>query len=138
MMLTRVSLSFVAAWCLLFFSTTCFGLDFNPGQYEVTSVVEMPGMPAGAIPPQTIVECMTDEDPIPKKNMETQECEISNIKQTSTTVTWDMECTQEGQKMTSQGKMIYSGDTFDGTIVVNVSGMAMTTKISGKRLGKCQ
>jgi len=126
-----MTLIFMPAWAL----------DFEPGQYEITSKIDMPGMPA-TIPPQTIIQCMTDQDPVPNSNLENQDCKITNMKQTKTTVSWELECVQQGQKMTSTGQMTYKGDAFEGTIQTNLGpnagNMVMTTVITGKRLSNCE
>ena len=38
--------------CMLLAALPAWGLDLNPGKYQITAKVEMPGMPAG-MPPQT-------------------------------------------------------------------------------------
>lgn len=129
--------------CVLFlFSTSAFALNLNPGKYAITSTVQMPGMPAGAIPPQTVTQCITEQDPIPQNDASSQDCEIKNMRQTDNTVTWEMECVQQGTKMTSQGKMTYAGDSFEGSITMNMGpqsgNMAVVTTITGQRLGDCQ
>ena len=53
-----------------------------------------------------------------------------------------MECSQQGQEMTSTGEMTYHGDRFEGTIK-NVMGpqagnMTIVTTITGKRVGDCR
>lgn len=129
--------------CVLFIcSTFSYALDFNPGTYEITSTVEMPGMPVGSVPAQTIVQCVTAQDPIPETNADSQDCKIKNMKQTGNTVTWEMECVLQGQTMTSQGKIIYAGDNFKGTVMMimglEAGSMTITTVIKGKRVGNCQ
>ncbi len=123
-------------FCWTIIALPSLALDFEPGKYEIISKIDMPGMPV-AIPPQTIVQCMTDQDPVPNSNPENQDCKIMDIQQTKTTVSWKMECIQQGQKMISTGKMIYKGDSFKGTIQTNSGNMIMTTVITGKRLSDC-
>ena len=136
----KTILSFLGMGCVMFlFSATAFGLDLNPGKYEITSKVEMPGMPV-SVPPTTITQCITKEDPVPKQD-ESSNCKIKNMKQTGNSVSWDMECDQQGQKMTSSGEMSYSGDTFKGTVTAKMGAqagnMTMTMKMTGKRIGGC-
>jgi Protein of unknown function (DUF3617) len=123
------------------FAIPSLALDFQPVKYEITSKVEMPGMP-GTIPPQTITQCIAEQDPLPNQNPENQECKIVDMKQTDNTITWKMECDQRGQKITSTGSMTYKGDSFEGTILTNMGpqagNMTMTTIITGKRLSDCQ
>ncbi|MBI9090555.1 MAG: DUF3617 family protein [Desulfobacterium sp.] len=127
---------------LLLCSTFSYAFDFNPGTYEITSTVEMPGMPVGSVPPQTIVQCVTAQDPIPETNAESEDCKMKNMKQAGNTVTWELECVLQGQTMASQGEIRYAGDNFKGTVIMEmgpeVGSMTITTVITGKRLGNCQ
>ena len=128
-------------FCLTLTGIPAWSLDFEPGKYEITSKIDMPGMPA-TIPPQTIIQCMTDQDPLPNSNLENQGCKITDMKQTKTTVSWKMECIQQDEKITGTGLMTYSSNKFKGTIQTNLGpnsgNMTMTKVISGKRLSDCE
>ncbi len=141
-MLSKSAAVFMLMLCLVLFSNPVWGLNFEPGMYEITSKVEMPGMPAGAVPPQTITQCLTKQEPVPNKDAGGQTCVIKDMNQDGNTITWKMECDQQGQKMTSEGQMSYNGDSFEGTSTMNMGSqagnMTMTTLISGKRIGDCQ
>lgn len=123
-------------------STTALALDFNPGNYTVTSSVQMPGMPEGTIPPQTMTQCVTEKDPIPKNDASVQGCDITNIEQKNNTVSWEMECQQQGTTMKSQGHVTYAGDSFNGSVTMNMGpqagNMTVITTMTGKRVGDCQ
>lgn len=140
-MLKNIITIILIVCCMTLFAIPSIALDFQPGKYEITSKVEMPGMP-GAIPPQTIIQCITEQDPIPKQNPENQECKIVDMNQTGNTITWKMECDQQGQKITSTGSITYKGDSFKGTILTNMGSqagdMTMTTIITGKRISDCE
>jgi hypothetical protein len=115
-------------------------IEFNPGLYEITSEIKMPGMPV-AIPPQTMTECLTNEDRVPNMDSVGQGCKIKDMKQTKNTIVWKMECTQEGHKVESECRITYHGDTFEGTVKTKMGpetgNMNITTIITGKRIGKC-
>ena len=123
------------------FAVTAWGLDLQEGKYEITSKVEMAGMP-GQMPSTTVTQCLTEQDPVPDKSASGQNCKISEIKTKGNTVTWDMECDQQGVKVKSTGQMTYSGDKFEGiikTIMGPESGnMTINTVVSGKRIGECK
>lgn len=127
---------------LIVFSLPAWGLEFKPGMYEITSTVEMPGMPAGSVPPQTITQCLTEQDPAPNKGTGDQECKMIKMDKDGNTVTWKMECDQQGQKLTSDGEIIYKGDNFKGTITTllgpEAGNMTIKTVIAGNRIGNCQ
>jgi hypothetical protein len=113
------------------------------GRWEVTVQMDMPGMPM-QLPPQTLTQCITPEqakDPkrsVPQagRGQNPNDCSVSDYKVEGNKVTWAMKC--EGREpMTGSGEMVYSGDTYKGTVKVNTSGQNMTMNYSGKRLGDC-
>lgn len=121
--------------------TQVWGADFQEGRYEITSTVKMPGMPMQP-PPTTITECLTPQDPVPNQSAADANCKILDMKTQGNTVTWKMECNQQGQEMKSSGKMVYHGDRFEGTVDTvmgaQAGNMEMTTTINGKRIGACE
>jgi len=131
---------FVSCLCLLLTTIPSWGLDLNPGKYEIITNVEMKGMPGG-MAPQTTTQCLTEQDPVPAGSANAQGCKMTDMKVNGNTVTYTMECEQQGMKITTTGKMTYMGDAFEGTSKTEMGpaagGMTVTTKISGKRIGKC-
>ncbi len=140
-MKTRIIGCFILWLFLIITAIPCAASEFNPGQYEITSSVEMPGMPAGSIPDKTMVQCMTEQDPIPKIGDSGQDCKVKNIKKSGNTMTWEMECVQMGQKMVSQGQLTFSKDKFKGNSTIQMGpeagNRAVVIQISGIRLGEC-
>ncbi len=140
-MLKNIVTIILITGCMALFAIPSLALDFQPGKYEITSKVEMPGMP-GSIPPQTAIHCLTEQDPVPNQNPEDQNCKILDMQEKDNTITWKMECDQQGQKITSTGSMTYKGDSFEGTILTNMGpqagNMTMTTVITGQRLADCE
>ena len=140
-MFKKIAAIFLIQACMAFFSVTAWGLDLQDGKYEITSKVEMPGMPM-QMPPITVTQCITGQDPVPNQSTAGQQCNIMDIKTKGNTITWKMECTQQGQKMQATGKMVYYGDHFEGTanavLGSEIGNMTITTVIKGKRIGACQ
>lgn len=128
-------------FCIFFLVSTSWAFDFVPGLYEITSKVEMPEMPS-SIPPQKTTQCMTKQDSLPTKNVASQDCKVTDLVTKGNTVSWKMECNQQGQKMKSTGQITYNGESFAGTIKSDLGpqagNMIITTVISGKRIGDCQ
>ena len=118
-----------------------WGLDLQPGEYEITSKVEMPGMPM-QMPPQTTTQCLTEKDPVPNQSVQNQGCKIKDMKTKGNTVTWKMVCDQDGTKTESSGSMTYHGDHFEGTFQTKMGpemgNTIVSTVITGKRIGKCR
>ena len=140
-MLKKTTIICLIMFCMFFLVSTSWTLDFVPGRYEITSKVEMPGMPSST-PPQTTTQCMTKQDPLPTKNVASQDCKVTDLVTKGNTVSWKMECNQQGQKMKSTGQITYNGENFEGTIKTDLGpqagNMIITTVISGKRIGDCQ
>jgi hypothetical protein len=113
------------------------------GRWEVRTEMSMPGMPM-SMPPTTTIQCITPADANdPQKAMPPQDsrrgendCAVSDYKTDGNKVTWSTKCTKP-QPMTGKGEMVYTGDTYTGTMTMDMSGMAMTMKYTGKRLGDC-
>ena len=140
-MLKKHTIIYLTMFFMFLLVSTSWALDFVPGRYEITSKVEMPGMPS-SIPPQTTTQCMTKQDPLPTKNVASQDCKVTDLVTKGNTVSWKMECNQQGQKMKSTGQITYNGESFEGTIKTDLGpqagNMIITTVISGKRIGDCQ
>lgn len=109
----------------------------KPGLWEVTTTVEMPGMPYQP-PPTTIRHCYTaqevKENPVPKDN----NCKITDLKTSGNKTTWKMECTGEAAAK-GEGEMTYHGDSaYEGKSKMQTQGMTMAMKYKAKRLGECK
>jgi hypothetical protein len=113
--------------------------NIQEGMWEITSKVEMPGMPM-EMPPMKYTQCLTKEDLVPQSSQPGEECKITQTKVTGNTVTWTMQCKGQGGTMTGTGSVTYSGTSFKGTIKMTMpeSNMEMTSHISGHRIGDCE
>ena len=124
------------------------------GKWEVTTQMEMAGMPAGrGMPPMTVTQCITkeqSEDPQklvpqpPQRGGQQSDCKVSDYKMVGSKVTWTMKCTTP-QAVDGTGEVTYGADTYEGTMTMNMTmarggqtmPMQMTMKMNGKRLGDC-
>jgi len=126
---------------MLIAALPAWGLNLNPGKYEITTKVEMSGMPGGT-PPQTMTQCLNEQDPVPDSSAGAQGCKITDMKTSGNTVTYTMECDQQGMQTKSTGEITYKGDSFEGTTETNMGpaagNMTITTVVKGKRIGKCE
>lgn len=117
------------------------GPDLEDGMWEVTTEVNMPGL-AMKIPAIVYRHCLTKDDIIPKQGPADQEtCTYSTPKTKGNTVSWSMECKSPGGKTTHQGEITYRGTSFDGSIIMSMTGvvdMSGTNRITGRRIGDCQ
>lgn len=116
----------------------------KPGLWEVTTSMEMPGMPQ-AMPPAKMQHCYRpDEVKDLRKTLPEQQkanCKTSDWKQSGNTATWKMSCGGE-MPMTMTGSMTYDGDRYGGVIKATMDHggqkMNMTQKIDARRIGDCK
>lgn len=116
--------------------------NMQEGLWEITSSIEMPGMPAMA--PMKNTQCLTKKDLVPQSQEKSQDCKITQTGMSGNTVTWTMKCSGEGGEVEGTGKITYSGDTFQGTMTMNIQNpgqggkMQMTQHMTGHRIGNCK
>jgi hypothetical protein len=103
--------------------------------------MDMPGMPV-KMPEQKTTRCITPEQAntpagaLPTgPNGEDKSCMISDHKVEGNKVTWKMACS--AQKMTGDGEMVFSGDSYTGKMNLTMPQGSMSMKYTGKRIGDC-
>ena len=116
--------------------------NMHEGKWEITTVMEMPGLPF-AIPPVTYTHCLSKKDAVPQKGEKNQDCKMISTDIQGDTVFWVMECRNKTEVVRSTGNITYHRDSFAGNInMTTTSGGkesgTMNSKISGRRLGACQ
>ncbi len=143
-MAKRIVLISVMVFCLacgLSCSRGSGGLALEEGQYEITYKSEMPGMPV-SMPPVTVTQCLTKQNPVPNQSTGNQECRITEMKTEGDTVTWTMECTQGGSTMHATGTITFQGDRLQGETRMEMGPEAgnrvIITHMEGRRTGPCQ
>jgi hypothetical protein len=119
----------------------------RPGQWETTTQMQMPGMPAGfQMPTIPGSQCVTPDmakDPataVPRQSGRGRgskdDCKVSD-KTSGSTVTWSVACTNP-DKVTGTGEMTFTGDdSYTSTMKLVMAQGEMTMKITGKRTGDC-
>lgn len=122
--------------------------NINPGMWETTSTVTLniPNMPAGAMPPQTqsSSDCVTPSD-IEEGSAfmeDSEECEVTHKDIRSDGMEYAMTCTNpDGSRMTMTANMSFDGEsmsgTVDGQMESQMGTMTMDIEISGRRTGDC-
>jgi len=135
----------LAALLLCAGASLCFAgpePNMQEGLWEITSSMEMPGMPA--MPPMKHTQCLTRKDMVPQSQEKNQDCKITQTGQSGNTVTWSMKCSGEVGAMEGTGKVTYSGDTFQGAMTMSMPApeqggkMQMTQQMKGRRIGNCK
>ena len=138
----------ITAFFALFAFMTGDGFSAAPnmqdGQWEITTKMEMRGMPAHMSRPITYTHCMTRENAVPQQREKNKDCVMKDQKISGNTVSWEMVCKDKrGEVMESSGKITYRGDKFDGTMKATMTGketgkMVVNYKMNGRRLGPCK
>lgn len=133
-----------AFWCMLIVAMPVWGLDLNPGKYEITVSVEMQGIPAGmpgSMPARTMTKCLTEQKPLPNISFGDENCEIEDTQTEGNTVSFKMVCEQQGMESESSGEMTFKGDSLEGTTQTKLGpsakGITVISKIAGRRIGEC-
>lgn len=116
-------------------------IDIQEGLWEITTIIEMPGMPIQMAPMKT-TQCISQEDLIPQTqqpDQPDQQCDIANMTTSGNTITYDMTCSSQGNTMTAHSSLTYAQDQMQGTMTATMepSHMSMTYTLSGKRIGDC-
>jgi len=125
------------ALALAFGASTPASAQGKDDLWEVTTKMEMPGMPM-AMPAQTNRVCVgknrKDEDLIPRMG----DCRMLDSKRVGNKFSYRMECTGD-HAGTIEGAISFGNNTYDGQMRMTMKGSsdAMTTTFSGRRVGDC-
>ena len=117
---------------------TSFAADtMRDGYWEMTSTMDMPGMPM-QMPPTITKHCYTKEDVKDQKKTITTDknCTVTDLKQSGNKVTWKMKCTGKNAGDFS-GETVFKTDAYDSTMQMESQGQTMNMKVKAKRLGAC-
>jgi hypothetical protein len=110
------------------------------GMWEITTSMEMPGMPM-KMPPTMIRHCYTREDVKDRKKVigRDKECTVTDFRNSGSKVSWKMKCTGKSAG-TYSGDTVFSGDAYESVMKMQsdaAKGTPMTMKVKGKRVGNC-
>jgi hypothetical protein len=128
----------VALTCLLAAVPVVAQSPMRAGQWEITSQMDMPGMPV-KMPEQKTTTCVTPEQVSAPASMlpsQDKSCKASDYKVEGNKVTWKMTCSGR-DKMTGDGEMVFSGDSYTGKMNMTMAQGSMSMKYTGKRIGDC-
>lgn len=126
----------VAVGTLLLLALTPVRAADPPGiLWQTTSQMVMEGMPFSP-PPTTLKICKAAEWNKPPPGGDAS-CVTSDYKRVGNKATWAMQCSGE-MPMTGTGEMTFAADgSYTGAINAMADGIAMTIKLSGKKIGTC-
>lgn len=138
-----------ACACLLLpVGSMAAGFDMNAGKWEFTTTLTMPMLPQPQV--TTMTECVTEEeakqDPMADL-VDDGNCKILNRKVQGSSLSFEMECNQQGMITRGKGQFTTKGDTASGSIEMTMDmpempnmpagPMTMNTSWQGKRIGAC-
>jgi hypothetical protein len=118
--------------------------NMKPGQWHIRVTHEMQGAPFS--PPTTELDkCITPEQADDPKSMvkeQNKDCEAADVKIDGNKVTYKVTCHSHGATQTGVGEMIYKGDSYSGTMTVEMDNprfghMKMINHVTGTRTGDC-
>lgn len=111
-----------------------------PGEYwEVTSKMEIPGMPF-AMPATATKVCISKNgESDPKKTSGDKNCQMSDIKTVGNKVSWKARCDHNGEVMTGIGEQTSTPNSYAGKMQLSGKSegedVSMNMAFSGKRIG---
>jgi len=129
----------VAAVAGLLGSSYCIAAEgIRDGLWEVTTSMEMPGMPA-KMKPTSMKHCYSKEDVKDQKKVvagKNKDCSVSDYAVSGNKVTWKMKCTGQSAG-TYSGETVFGKDSYNSIMKMKTQGHVMTMKMAGKRVGNC-
>jgi hypothetical protein len=133
------SLVLATVLSLIFVVAAFAAPNYQEGLWEMTTTMNMPGMPKEMMRPMKHQVCLTKENAVPQqKEQGEQQCKMTNQRTVGNKVSWTMTC-KNG--MVSNGEITYSKTSFNGSqnTMTNQGGKQMTVKstMSGKYIGPC-
>ncbi len=108
----------------------------QPGLWEVTATVELPGTQSPA--PTTQTECLSqkDVDADPAPVLDTRGCRVTDARRSGDKVTWKLDCGQVGK---GEGEIVYRSPTAcEGWMTLETGGTVVRTTIRARRIGACR
>ena len=119
-----------------FFSYAAEGV--RDGLWEITTSMEMPGMPV-KMAPTKVKQCYSKDDVKDQKKMvagKNKDCTVSDYVVSGNKVTWKMKCTGKSAG-TYSGETTWGKDSYDSSMKMQSQGRAMSVKTKGVRVGNC-
>jgi hypothetical protein len=116
--------------------------NMEEGNWEVTTKMEMEGMPF-AMPASKHNQCMTKKDAIPDTSQKNQDCKMLDQNMSGDTVSWKVQCKGKDGTVDGDGKITYSGKTYDGVMQAKMTSPkgevnVMKMSFQGKHTGACK
>jgi hypothetical protein len=113
-------------------------INMTDGLWEISTLVDIPGVPEASKKPFSFTTCLTKNDLVPKAKTEADsKCEVRNKTITGNAVSYETVCGD----VSSKGTMTYAGSSFTGasetTMKREGKTMVMKAVLTGKYIGPC-
>ena len=124
--------------------------NLEPGMYNMTTEAQMPeipGLPEAVkeqLKKQTHKVCIKESDlkNIVAKLNEQKNCKFTNVKETSTELTWKSSCTGQGLQVEGDGQAFLKGKSFSGTTssetLIMGAKIVIKFNFNGLKIGACK
>ena len=130
----------VSVFVIISIAHAADSVPITPGLWEIKGTTTNPFSGSKSYTNQ---ECMTEDAFDPSRMMEDMPkdaCEL-NSSVSGNTISYDMNCSMQGQQMTGNGTFTVNGDTAKGEMIMksSISGQTfeMTMESNAKRIGDC-
>lgn len=111
-------------------------ISLRPGEYEAVVEFQLPGetqpMVMEHLACVTSVEAADLLKVITEGMAEEDGCEVSNFKQSARTVSFEMTCDVDGQRVLSTAQMTFDSDSYTSTMTMNMGKEQITGRGSGR------
>lgn len=117
--------------------------EIKEGEWEITIKMQMEGMDF-EMPAQTIKQCIKKDSPFIEPKQEKGKppsCKILKQDIKGGTVSYEMECKENGEETMIKGTTIYKGNSFEGNATIKMIGKEtyeMKQTMTGKYIGPCK
>jgi len=112
----------------------------KPGLWEITTKMEMPGVPY-QIPPTKSTHCYTAEEIAKQQGAVPEQkgdCAVTDLKRSGNKTTWKVVCKGENPGQ-GEGEIVFQDPaSYAGKMKFEAQGMTISSKYSGRRVGDCQ
>ena len=126
---------------ILAFAPGAAAIEVPRGEWTLEMKVDNPGM-AGVMN-QTHTECIDKQSWTPEELVKDPHCRIYDKADAAKTISWKMDCAQEGVTSHGEARFAVDGETMIGDMSITMTAagrtMTMRTTIHGKRTARtCQ
>jgi len=124
-------------------SSSALSAPMNPGKWELGMTVVGEGVRKHQPP---VDQCITQQDiddetrTLPRPQ---GACTLSNVKRTADNASYDLACINGSIQAQGRAEIRYSGDSYDGSVVMSVSNKGAPAqltalRITARRVGDCK